>query len=167
VFGEALGQKDRRGEDGDRWGGAGPRVDHRLMRLPVIAAIAGALAIPLIVMTMRTEYQRQESPRKMAIERELPTGQQLPQAEAEPGAASPQDLSHPPEPTPSPRFPVLEPEPRLAPTPAEAFNRSVASFPVLSLFVMGCLGLATLWSIGYGVSLVWRALRCRPDRNWP
>jgi hypothetical protein len=43
----------------------------------------------------------------------------------------------------------------------------VASFPVLSLFVIGCLGLATLWSIGYGVSLVWRGLRRRPERNWP
>ncbi len=167
VFGEALGQKDRRGPLADRWGGASPRVDHRAMRPLVIAAIAGALAIPLIVMTMRTEYQRQEAPRKMTIERELPPPPSPPQAEAEPGAASLPNPSHPTEPAPSPRFPVLESEPRLAPTPAEAFNRSVASFPVLSLVALSCLGLATLWSIGFGVSLVWRALRRRPRRNWP
>ena len=170
VFGDALGQKDRRGEDGDRWGGAGPRVDHRPIRQLVIAAVAGALAIPLVVMAIRNgsppEVAIEEALRPMAIERELPSIPPPPQAEAEPGAASLPNPSQPTGPAPSPRFPVLEPEPP-APTPAEAFNRSVASFPVLSLFVIGCLGLATLWSIGYGVSLVWRALRRRPDRNWP
>ena len=168
VFGEALGQKDRRRPPANRWDGAGPRVDHRAMRQLLIAAIAGAVAIPLIVMAMRTEYQRQASPRKMAIERELPPLPSLPQAEAELGPASPHDPPHPPhpaEPAPSPRLPAFESKPRSASPPAEAFNRSVVSFPVLSLVALSCLGLATLWSIGFGVSLVWRAIR-RLMRNW-
>jgi len=170
VFGEALGQKDRRSPLADHWDGAGPRVAHRSMRLLVIAAIAGALAIPLVVMAMRTEYQRQESPRKMAIERELPATPPLPQAEADLGAASLPNPSQPTGPAPSPPFPVAEPKPRSVPTPAEAFNqsvRSVVSFTWLGLVVLASLGLATLWSIGFGVSLVWRALRRRPERNWP
>lgn len=165
VFGEALGQKDRRSEDGDRWGGASPRVDHRAMRPLVIAAIAGALAIPLVVMAMRTEYQRQESPRKMTIERELPATfplpatPPLPQAEAEPGAASLPDPSHPTEPAPSPRFLVLESEPRLAPTPAEAFREKVG--------VPTGLGLGVIGAIGLGMALALRAIRRRHSRNWP
>ena len=175
VFGEALGQKDRRSEDGDRWGGAGPRVDARLRpRGPRLVFVGGyliavgvALAILLIFGTRSVSTARPQPPppRPVAFARAV-ASEQLPQAEAEPGAASLPNPSQPTGPAPSPRFPVLEPEPP-APTPAEAFNRSVASFPVLSLFVIGCLGLATLWSIGYGVSLVWRAIRRRPERNWP
>ena len=175
VFGEALGQKDRRSEDGDRWGGAGPRVDARLRprgrRLVFIGASISALAVTLAILVIfgarsgSTARPKPPPPRPVAFARAV-ASEQLPQAEAEPGAASLPNPSQPTGPAPSPRFPVLEPEPP-APTPAEAFNRSVASFPVLSLFVIGCLGLATLWSIGYGVSLVWRALRRRPDRNWP
>ena len=175
VFGDALGQKDRRSEDGDRWGGAGPRVDARLRprgrRLVFIGASISALAVTLAILVIfgarsgSTARPKPPPPRPVAFARAV-ASEQLPQAEAEPGAASLPNPSQPTGPAPSPRFPVLEPEPP-APTPAEAFNRSVASFPVLSLFVIGCLGLATLWSIGYGVSLVWRALRRRPDRNWP
>ncbi len=64
VFGEALGQKDRRGEDGDRWGGASPLVDHRARprgprfvfvgAFPIIA-LAVALAILLIFGTRASE----------------------------------------------------------------------------------------------------------------
>ena len=175
VFGEALGRKDRRSEDGGRWGGAGPRGDARLRpRGPRLVFVGGyliavgvALAILLIFGTRSVSTARPQPPppRPLAFARAV-ASEQLPQAEAEPGAASLPNPSQPTGPAPSPRFPVLEPEPP-APTPAEAFNRSVASFPVLSLFVIGCLGLATLWSIGSGVSLVWRALRRRPDRNWP
>ncbi|MEI8369292.1 MAG: hypothetical protein WCJ31_12730, partial [Planctomycetia bacterium] len=64
VFGEALGQKGRRGEDGDRWRGASPRVDARLRprgprfvfvgAFPIIA-LAVALAILLIFGTRASE----------------------------------------------------------------------------------------------------------------
>ena len=175
VFGEALGQKDRRSEDGDRWGGASPRVDARLRprgrRLVFVGAYLGAMAVALAILLMfgtrsvSTARPQPPPPRPVAFARAV-ASEPLTQAEAEPGAASLPNPSQPTGAAPSPRFPVLEPEPP-APTPAEAFNRSVASFPVLSLFVIGCLGLATLWSIGYGVSLVWRALRRRPERNWP
>jgi len=144
------------------------------MRQLVIAAIAGALPIPLVVMAIRKgnppEGALEEAIRPMAIERELPATPPLPQAEADLGAASLPNPSQPTGPAPSPPFPVLEPEPRSVPTPAEAFNqsvRSVVSFTWLGLVVLASLGLATLWSIGFGVSLVLRALRRRPERNWP
>ena len=174
VFGEALGQKDRRHQGGDRWndlatesrGRSMPRRPRAFFVAATIGALLAAAFLLLLVVGVRTTVSYPEHPTQRPVNFVPPASEPLPPAEAELGPESPHDLSHPPEPTPSPRFPVLEPEPP-APTPAEAFNRSVASFPVLSLFVIGCLGLATLWSIGYGVSLVWRALRRRPDRNWP
>jgi hypothetical protein len=138
-----------------------------LVALLVIVDPFGTAVIFASMTTNNTAAERRrQAIRATVIERELLTIPPLPQAEAEPGAASLPNPSQPTGPAPLPRFPVLEPEPP-APTPAEAFNRSLASFPVLSLFVLGCLGLATLWSIGYGVSLVWRAIRRRPERNWP
>ena len=158
VFGEALGQKDRRRPPSDRWNGAGPRVDYRAMRLLVIAAIAGALAIPLVVMAIRNGSQREAMVRDMTTKRELPLQPTLPQAEAELGPASPQDLSHPTEPAPSPRFPVLESEPRSASTPAEAFREKV--------WVPTGLGLGVICAIGFGMALAIRAIRRRRGRNW-
>jgi hypothetical protein len=116
-------------------------------------------------MAIRNGSQREAVVRDMTTKRELPLQPTLPQAEADLGATSLPNPSQPTGPAPSPPFPVLEPERSLA--PAEAFSRPVLSVPWFGLVVLGCLGLATLWSIGFGVSLVWRALRRQPERNWP
>ncbi len=46
-------------------------------------------------------------------------------------------------------------------------QQQALKFTLLALVILGFFFLATLWSIGYGVSLVWRALRRWAERNWP
>jgi hypothetical protein len=171
VFGEALGQQDRRSEDGDRWGGASPRVDDRLRprgpRSVFVGAYLGALAVALAILLMfgarsvSTARPQPPPPRPVGVAREV-VSVPLPQAEADPSAATLPN-AFPGHSIPSAQPPNVPPgavaTPFLAPPPRQIFLEIFGNLTVMSAVLL--LGLFAL-----GFALAGHAIR-RLMRNWP
>ena len=171
VFGEALGQQDRRGEDGDRWGGASPRVDDRLKpRGPRLVFVGGyliAVGVALAILLMfgarsvSTARPQPPPPRPVGVAREV-VSVPLPQAEADPSAATLPN-AFPGHSIPSAQPPNVPPgavaTPFLAPPPRQIFLEIFGNLTVMSAVLL--LGLFAL-----GFALAGHAIR-RLMRNWP
>jgi serine/threonine-protein kinase len=171
VFGEALGQQDRRGEDGDRWGGASPRVDDRLRpRGPRLVFVGGyliAVGVALAILLMfgarsvSTARPQPPPPRPVGVAREV-VSVPLPQAEADPSAATLPN-AFPGHSIPSAQPPAVPPgavaTPFLAPPPRQIFLEIFGNLTVMSAVLL--LGLFAL-----GFALAGHAIR-RLMRNWP
>ncbi len=171
VFGEALGQQDRRSEDGDRWGGSSPRVDDRLRprgpRSVFVGAYLGALAVALAILLMfgarsvSTARPQPPPPRPVGVAREV-VSVPLPQAEADPSAATLPN-AFPGHSIPSAQPPNVPPgavaTPFLAPPPRQIFLEIFGNLTVMSAVLL--LGLFAL-----GFALAGHAIR-RLMRNWP
>jgi len=135
-----------------------------------IGVLAVALAILLIfgARSVSTARPQPPPPRPVGVERAV-TSEPLPQAEAELESTSLRDSSYPTKPARRPRNPDYDARRRSFTNPSEVQQgmHDVMQIWLVVLVILGTLFLATLWSIGYGVSLVWLALRRWAERNWP
>lgn len=171
VFGEGLGQKERRSEDGDRWGGPGPRVDARLrprgprlvFAFAYLGLLAVALAILLIFFTRSVSSARPQPPppRPVVVVPTETSAPPLPQAEADPSAATLHN-AFPGQSLPSAQPPGVVPgavtTPFLAPPPRQISRNSFGR-----LTGIGAVLLLGLFALGF--ALAGRAIR-RLMRNW-
>jgi hypothetical protein len=130
------------------------------MRQLVIAAVAGALAIPLVVMAIRNGSRPEVGFPAIAIEPELPTPPPLPQAEADPSAATLHN-AFPGEPLPSAHPPL--PAPAAVTTPFLA-PRQISRESFGRLTGIGAVLLLGLFALAF--ALAGRTIR-RLMRNWP